>query len=108
MTRTWWPHHGWRREDGAHTVQADTALVDPCQGLRARHHQGPVTQQASLSRPPHIQSYPVLAPAHLGRLRGHPGAVQGGGLTGQEDGLLGAGHDLEVGKVPLTWKLGIY
>ena len=100
---TWGSDEGWRREDGAHTVQAQTALVDPGQGLWAREHQGPVTELSPLPGPPRVESDPVLGPHHLGDLGGQGGAVQGGGEAGLEDGLLGSGHDLELGKVPLTW-----
>ena len=97
---------GWGGEEGAHTVHSEAALVGPGLAPLSRHQEGPVTQQPAGAA--QVQRDSVLAPAHLWLGRSRPGAVQAGGAARLENSPLWSGHDLELGKLPVTWKFRIY
>ena len=96
-------HQGGGREEAADSLQAEAALVEAGLPGGAGQEEGAVTEQPPGPGAAHLQRDPVLHPGHLGRLRGGRGAVQAGGLPGLEDAPYWPRHDLEVGKVPLTW-----
>ena len=87
-------------------MEGDAALVGPGLAALSGQEEGPVTQQPAGAA--QVQRDSVLAPAHLWLGRSRPGAVQAGGAARLENSPLWPGHDLELGKLPVTWKFRIY